>query len=86
MALVDDIAKMEFETALAQLEEIVRILEEGKSSLRESVDLYEKGTMLKKHCDKILEAAQLRVNQISSAKENDASELSVITENISKTQ
>ncbi|MDR2067961.1 MAG: exodeoxyribonuclease VII small subunit [Holosporaceae bacterium] len=63
-----DIDKMEFEDALHELEEIVKILEEGKSSLKVSVDLYERGTLLKKHCDKILESVQLRINQISSDK------------------
>jgi exodeoxyribonuclease VII small subunit len=63
-----DIDKMEFEDALRELEEIVKILEEGKSSLKVSVDLYERGTMLRKRCDKILESVQLRINQISSDK------------------
>jgi exodeoxyribonuclease VII small subunit len=63
-----DIDKMEFEDALRELEEIVKILEEGKSSLKVSVDLYERGTLLKKRCDKILESVQLRINQISSDK------------------
>lgn len=60
---------MEFEDALKELEEIVKILEEGKSTLKESVDLYERGTMLKKHCDGILESTQLRINQISCGKD-----------------
>jgi exodeoxyribonuclease VII small subunit len=64
-----DVDKMEFEDALQELEEIVKILEEGKSSLKISVNLYERGTLLKKHCDKILESVQLKVNQISSDKE-----------------
>ncbi|MDR1561379.1 MAG: exodeoxyribonuclease VII small subunit [Holosporaceae bacterium] len=66
-----EIDKMEFEDALKELEEIVAILEEGKSSLKNAVDLYERGIKLKKHCDKILESAQLRINQISSDKNNN---------------
>ncbi|MDR3187128.1 MAG: exodeoxyribonuclease VII small subunit [Holosporaceae bacterium] len=69
----DDIDKMEFEAALQELEEIVKILEEGKSSLKVSVDLYERGTLLKKRCDKILESVQLRINQISSDKNGTVS-------------
>ena len=60
-----NISEMEFEEALLELESIVKILEEGKSSLIKSVDLYERGTMLKKHCDEILESTQLKINQIS---------------------
>jgi exodeoxyribonuclease VII small subunit len=55
---------MEFEQALRELEDIVKVLEDGRSSLKESVDLYERGTLLKKHCDGILESVQLRINRI----------------------
>jgi exodeoxyribonuclease VII small subunit len=60
-----DIDQMEFEQALRELENIVKILEEEKSSLKESVDLYERGSKLKKRCDSILESAQLRINKIT---------------------
>ncbi|MDR0753257.1 MAG: exodeoxyribonuclease VII small subunit [Holosporaceae bacterium] len=65
----EDISKMEFEEAIKKLEDIVKILEEGKSTLKESVDLYERGVQLKKHCDSILESVQLRINQISFDKD-----------------
>jgi len=76
-----NINDMEFEEALKELEDIVRILEEGKSSLKESVDLYERGTSLKKHCDGILESTQLRINQILSDKNGNItiSEMSPIS-------
>jgi exodeoxyribonuclease VII small subunit len=64
-----DISKMEFEEALKELEGVVKILEDGKISLKESVDLYERGILLKKHCDSILESTQLKINQISINKE-----------------
>jgi exodeoxyribonuclease VII small subunit len=73
MALNEDIDQMEFEQALKELEEIVKILEEGKSSLDESVNLYERGTRLKKRCDGILESVQLRINQISCDKDGNIS-------------
>ncbi|GHT98123.1 exodeoxyribonuclease 7 small subunit [Alphaproteobacteria bacterium] len=69
--MIKDISKIEFEDALKELENIVKVLEEGKSSLKESVVLYERGTLLKKHCDEILELTQLRINQISSAKDGN---------------
>ena len=68
-----NIDNMEFEEALKELEDISKILEEGKSSLKESVALYERGTLLKKHCDSILESTQLRINQISSDKDGNIS-------------
>ena len=39
MADKKDVEKMEFEEALKELEDIVKVLEEGKSTLKESVDL-----------------------------------------------
>jgi exodeoxyribonuclease VII small subunit len=60
---------MEFEQALKELEEIVKTLEEGKSSLNDSISLYERGSLLKKRCDEILESAQLRISQISCDKD-----------------
>jgi exodeoxyribonuclease VII small subunit len=68
MASNEAVEGMEFEAALKELEDIVRTLEEGKSSLKESVELYERGITLKKHCDGILESVQLRINQISCDK------------------
>lgn len=70
-----DVNKMEFEEALKELEEIVRVLEDGKSTLKESVELYERGVVLKKHCDKILDATQLKINQIEVNK--DTGEVSI---------
>ncbi|MDR3180236.1 MAG: exodeoxyribonuclease VII small subunit [Holosporaceae bacterium] len=69
----NDISKMEFEDAIKELENIVKILEEGRSTLKESVALYERGTVLKKHCDGILESTQLKINQISSDRDGNIS-------------
>lgn len=60
---------MEFEEAMEELEKIVKILEAGNVPLKESLRLYERGTLLKKRCDSILESAQLRINQIAAEKD-----------------
>ena len=70
-----DVNQMEFEEALKELEEIVKVLEDGKSTLKESVELYERGVVLKKRCDKILDTTQLKINQIEVNK--DTGEVSV---------
>lgn len=67
-----DVNSMEFEEALKELEEIVKTLEDGKSTLKESVELYERGITLKKRCDQILEATQLKINQIEVNKDSGA--------------
>lgn len=60
-----DIAKMSFEDALAQLEEIVRNLEGGDSALDDAITAYERGAALKRHCETQLRQAQVRVEKIS---------------------
>lgn len=67
----EEIEKMEFETALQELEEIVKKLEDGKSSLKDAVALYERGILLKRRCDKILEEIQLKLNKISCDKDGN---------------
>ena len=59
-----DIAAMSFETALAELEQIVGRLESGQAPLEDSIKLYERGASLKAHCEARLEAARLRVEKI----------------------
>ena len=58
------IAKMSFEEALSELETVVRSLEDGKVPLERSIDLYERGEALRKHCDERLKAAEMRVEKI----------------------
>ena len=58
------IGEMSFEEALAALEDVVRSLEGGQVPLEQSIDLYERGEALRKHCDDRLKAAELRVEKI----------------------
>lgn len=63
-AIPADIAKLGFEDALQQLEEIVRGLESGKGRLDESIKAYERGALLKQHCERKLREAQMRIDKI----------------------
>ena len=58
------IEKMSFETALAELEQIVDRLERGDVPLAESVTIYERGEALKQHCERLLKEAEMRVEKI----------------------
>ena len=60
-----DVAKMSFEDALEELEDIVRTLDDGKGKLEDAITAYERGTKLKAHCEKKLKAAQAKVETIS---------------------
>ena len=59
-----EIETLSFEAALAQLEAIVRSLETGTAPLDESIELYQRGDRLKRHCEARLAAAQERIEQI----------------------
>lgn len=61
----DEIDAMSFEAAMAELETIVRTLEQGQAPLDESIELYQRGDRLKRHCEARLKAAQSRIEQIT---------------------
>ena len=63
-ALPPDIAKLSFEDALAELEKIVRTLEDGRGKLDDSIKAYERGALLKRHCEAKLREAQAKVEKI----------------------
>lgn len=56
---------MPFEAALAQLEDIVRQLEKGDVPLDKSVEIYERGEALKRHCEALLKRAEARIQKIT---------------------
>lgn len=60
----EDISRLSFEQALAELESIVAELESGQAPLEQSIERYERGAKLKAHCEARLEAARLRVERI----------------------
>ena len=56
---------LNFEAALARLEEIVRLLERGEAPLDQSIDLYQEGDRLKRLCEERLTSAQARIDAIA---------------------
>jgi len=63
--LAKEIAKLSFEAALSELETIVSTLEKGQVPLEESIKLYERGELLKKHCESLLKSAEQRIEKIT---------------------
>ena len=61
----EDVSQLSFEAALARLEEIVRTLEKGEAPLDQSIELYQEGDRLKRHCEARLKDAQVRIEQIA---------------------
>tara|TARA_B100000927_G_scaffold180071_1_gene145052 strand:- start:392 stop:661 length:270 start_codon:yes stop_codon:yes gene_type:complete len=58
------IKDLDFEEAMDQLTEIIHGLESGEVKLSESVDKFELGSELAKHCKKLLDDAETRINAI----------------------
>lgn len=60
-----DVARLSFEEALAELEKIVRQLEGGQGGLEQAIDAYQRGVLLKRHCERKLAEAQAKIEQIA---------------------
>ena len=65
---------MTFEESLKELEETVKKLESGETTLEEAMELFEKGVNLTKNCRKLLDEAQLRVKKVTEDKTEDFTE------------
>ena len=65
----EEITAMSFEQALAALERIVEDLERGDVPLDQSIRIYERGEALKAHCDRLLRAAEDKVEKIRLARD-----------------
>jgi len=61
----DEINKLTVEQAIHQLKDIVSKIEQGEIPLQDSLDQYEKGMALIKHCRDILQKAEKRIEKIS---------------------
>jgi len=61
----NDIAKLSFEQAIKELTSIVQRIEQGKIPLENSLQQYERGMALIKHCRTILQKAEKRIENIS---------------------
>jgi exodeoxyribonuclease VII small subunit len=60
-----DLEKMTYEEAYNELVTVVDALESEEHTLDESMSLFERGQALSKHCVRLLETAELKVQQLS---------------------
>jgi len=67
----------DFEAAIAELETIVKQLEEGDLALEKSLELYERGVQLSRFCHWRLEAAESRIDVINERGELKAAPASL---------
>lgn len=77
MVSTADIEELSFEEAVAALEAIVTRLEGEGLTLSETESLYEEGRALGEHCQRMLEAVTLRVEQLAAGDEGTTVPLDV---------
>lgn len=56
---------LSFEEALNELEEIVKKIDNGQETLESAVNSFERGVLLKNHCEKKLKEARLKIEKIT---------------------
>lgn len=61
---ISNIKNLSFEEAMAHLDTILKKLENGSETLESSISYYEIGDALKKHCEKKLSEAKLKIEKI----------------------
>lgn len=67
-----EVESLSFEQAIENLTEIVDKIETGQVPLAESLQQYEKGMAMIKHCRKILLDAEKRIEEIAEDQQNEA--------------
>lgn len=62
----NDIAELSFEASIKELTNIVAKIEQGQIPLQDSLQQYERGMALIKHCRTILNKAEKRIEKITT--------------------
>jgi exodeoxyribonuclease VII small subunit len=62
-----DLAGLDFEAAVRELEELVARMEGGNLSLEDSLRAFERGVKLTRHCQSALRNAELAVKQLTES-------------------
>jgi len=69
----EDIRAMSFEQALQELRQIVERLETGEGKLDDAIAAYERGALLKRHCERKLREAEAKIEKIKVDDDGTAS-------------
>jgi exodeoxyribonuclease VII small subunit len=65
----EDVLRMDYETAAAELERTVQQLGNEQDDLAESVRNFERGLALARHCARLLDDAERRLKELAPAGE-----------------
>jgi len=66
----DDLGELSFEESIKELTNIVGKIEQGQIPLQDSLQQYERGMALIKHCRTILQKAEKRIEKISEQEQS----------------
>ena len=66
--------KLTYEESIKELEQLVKELENGDLTLDESIEKFEKGMELSKHCSKLLESAEKRITMVIENADGEVNE------------
>ncbi len=66
-----------FESAFHELQQVVAQLEHGELDLERAVQLFERGSTLARTCERIVDAAELRVTRLAAESASPLSDLPV---------
>ena len=67
--------KVDFETSMLRLEEIVGLLERGEAPLEQAMKLFEEGAKLLRECTAALDAAEQKVVMLRKTETGEPEEL-----------
>lgn len=63
--------KLDFESSITRLEEIVSLLERGDAPLEKAMTLFEEGARLLRECTRQLDAAEQKVTLLTAGKDGE---------------
>lgn len=66
--------KLDFESSMARLEEIVSLLEKGDAPLEQAMTLFEEGAKLLRECTRQLDEAEQKVSLLTAGKDGEITE------------
>ena len=67
------ISDMTYEEAYSELEKLVSMLENDQLPLEQTIGLFEKGKNLLRHCQDLLDKAEMKINQLTTDQIDDLS-------------
>ena len=82
---MSDTSIKDFEAAIAELETVVKKLEEGDMALEQSLALYERGVQLSRFCHARLEEAERRIEVLNERGQLKPAPASLTTDDADRT-